>query len=250
MTKTPFRAAFGLALLVAATGAAHGETVHSRPATGVIELFTSQGCSSCPPADAAMSILVRQNDVVAVSYHVDYWNYRGWEDTLSDKRYSERQYGYAKTLGNGNVYTPQAVLNGQAEARASDPVAINAGLAELAKAGKGLLVDVSAELGPESLTIKVGPGQGDADVVIAYIREKATVAIERGENAGSTIDYAHAVVDLATVGMWSGQAGTFTLPAALVTKDGHDGCAIFLQTRDKAGNPGAILGAAILDDYE
>jgi len=99
-----------LASLLAAGGAMAGDV---REPKGVVELFTSQGCSSCPPADATLGQLVAQGDVVALSYHVDYWNYLGWADTLSSKENTARQYGYAKTMGRSGVYTPQAVINGR-----------------------------------------------------------------------------------------------------------------------------------------
>lgn len=234
--------------ITAATSVMAEDKAFSTP-RGVVELFTSQGCSSCPPADAAFIEIVEKDGIIAVSYHVDYWNYRGWEDTLSSRKYSDRQYGYASTLGHSNVYTPQAVLNGRDDATASDVAAIMGKLDAMRAEGRGLTVPVTASLSPEELKIEIGAGQGKADIVVAYIRERATIAIGRGENAGETIDYVHPVVDMATIGMWSGEAATIRLPAALVTKAGHDGCAIFLQTRDADGNPGAILGAAILDDY-
>lgn len=225
-----------------------GDTTSHAP-QGVVELFTSQGCSSCPPADAALRALIDQGGIIAVAYHVDYWNYRGWRDTLSDKKYTERQYGYARTLGRGNVYTPQAVLNGQTDTTASNAAGIASSLALMKQKGEGLTVAISAKLSKDELQIDVGAGQGKADIVIAYFKDKARVTIERGENAGETIDYRHSVTELATVGMWGGAPQTITLPAALVKTSGHDGCAIFLQVHDAEGNPGRILGAAILDDY-
>lgn len=235
-------------LLAVAGAATAGDATHS--AKGVIELFTSQGCSSCPPADRAFAELAEDHGVIAISYHVDYWNYRGWEDTLSDKRFSDRQYGYAAALGRSNVFTPQAVINGRADVTASDLAAMRGTIEAMANPNEGLAVPVSATMGAEELMIDVGAGTGKADLVIAYIKEKATVTVERGENAGKTIDYAHVVVDLATVGMWEGKAMQVKLPRAVVLADGHDGCAILLQRRDEKGHPSAIIGAALIDDYQ
>ncbi len=241
----------GLAVLcLAAASQVQAEDRIFTSPRGVVELFTSQGCSSCPPADAALYQLTLKDDIVAISYHVDYWNYRGWADTLSDKRYSDRQYGYARTLGNANVYTPQAVLNGRADTAASDPLGIEKTLVSMKQEGRGLDVTISAALSSDELKIDVGAGAGKADIIIAYFADKSTVAIDRGENTGRTLDYYHAVTDIATIGMWSGKPQTITLPSAMLSKAGHDGCAILLQTHDADGNPGAILGAAILEDYK
>ena len=92
---------------------------------GVVELFTSQGCSSCPPADAAFRKLVSQGNVIALAYHVDYWNYLGWADTLSSKENTARQYGYARMMGRSNVYTPQAIVNGRDHLAGADLAGIN-----------------------------------------------------------------------------------------------------------------------------
>ena len=87
---------------------------------GVVELFTSQGCSSCPPADKALETLAREGKVVALAYHVDYWNYLGWADTMASKENTERQYAYARMFGRSGVYTPQAVINGRDHRNGAD----------------------------------------------------------------------------------------------------------------------------------
>src|SRR6478752_10718830 len=107
---------------------------------GVVELFTSQGCSSCPPADAAFRKLVERGDVIALAYHVDYWNYLGWADTLSSKENTERQYGYARTMGRSNVYTPQVVVNGRDHVAGADLNGITSKLDGFVTEGKGLTV--------------------------------------------------------------------------------------------------------------
>jgi hypothetical protein len=224
------------------------EIENSRP-VGVVELFTSQGCSSCPKADAAFAELADSEDVVTIAYHIDYWNYLGWPDTLGAKENTDRQYGYAKTLGNNNVFTPQIVLNGLEGAKSTNPAVIRANLAKLGEAGKGLPVPVSAELANDELTLTIGAGTGKADVVIAYLKKRTVVDIAKGENTGKKMIYRNSATKLETVGMWDGKALTIKLPAALVSKRGHDGCAILLQAHDKDGNPGRIYGAAALEDY-
>jgi hypothetical protein len=238
-------AAAGLAAGLLAQAANADEVVHSRP-IGVVELFTSQGCSSCPKADRAISEMADRPDVVTITYHVDYWNYLGWQDTLSAKANTDRQYAYAKTLGNTNVYTPQIVLNGTHDMKAAAPFVIQANLKKLAENGEGVTVPVAATLSSDELTISVGEGSGKADVVIAYFKKATVVDIKSGENQGKQMTYRNSVTKLETVGMWDGKALTVKLPAAMIAKQGQDGCAILLQSHDKDGNPGRILGAAAL----
>lgn len=221
------------------------DAAQSRP-VGVVELFTSQGCSSCPKADRAISEIADRPNVVTITYHVDYWNYLGWQDTLSAKANTERQYAYAKTLGNTNVYTPQIVLNGVHDMKAAAPFVIQANLKKLADDGQGVTVPVTARLSADELTISVGEGSGKADVVIAYFKKATVVEITSGENEGKQVTYRNSVTKLETVGMWDGKALTVKLPAAMIGKHGQDGCAILLQSHDKDGNPGRILGAAAL----
>ena len=238
------------AVLATAVSAGAGETVRSRP-IGVVELFTSQGCSNCPKADRAIETLAGRDDVITVAYHVDYWNYMGWQDTLSARENTERQYGYAKALGIRNVFTPQIVLNGVRDTKLTNPDRL---VDELGRLRDGMPVGVSAELSPEEMTITIGDGPdsgidsglGKADVVVAYFRKHSQVEIQKGENQGKKIVYRNAVTKLETVGIWEGKALTVKLPAAVLAKRGFDGCAILLQAHDPGGNPGRILGAAAL----
>lgn len=237
--------AAGLAAGLFAPQVKAGEVARSHP-SGVVELFTSQGCSSCPKADAAILEIADQPDLVTITYHVDYWNYIGWQDTLSDKANTDRQYAYAKTLGNTNVFTPQIVLNGTFDMKAAAPAVIRANLKKLFDEGQGVTVAVSATLSPDEMAISVGEGDGKAAVVIAYFKKATVVDIKSGENQGRQVTYRNAVTSLETVGMWDGKALTIKLPAAMIAKSGQDGCAILLQSHDKDGNPGRILGAAAL----
>jgi hypothetical protein len=240
----------GAALATTAfTAGAPAEEVKSKP-IGVVELFTSQGCSKCPKADRAIETLAGRDDVVTIAYHVDYWNYMGWQDTLSAKENTERQYGYAKTLGIKNVFTPQLVLNGVRDTKLTNPDSLVEELGRLKGTRDGMPVAVSARLSPEEMTISIGDGElsgtGKADIVVAYFRKYSTVEIQKGENQGKKIVYRNAVTKIETVGMWEGKALTVKLPAALLAKRGFDGCAILLQSHDAENNPGRILGAAAL----
>ncbi|TAY19045.1 DUF1223 domain-containing protein [Rhizobium leguminosarum] len=213
---------------------------------GVVELFTSQGCSSCPPADAAFRKLVNQGDVIALAYHVDYWNYLGWADTLSSKENTERQYGYAKTMGRSNVYTPQAIVNGRDHLAGADLNGINSKIDSYSSEGNGLTVPISAAMRGDELEIKIGAGQGKANVVMVYFDKEKTIDVEKGENSGQKISYLHSVTNVETVGMWDGKATSLTLPASVLQRPQLEGCAILLQSATADGDPAAILGATVV----
>ncbi|MBP1858528.1 DUF1223 domain-containing protein [Rhizobium herbae] len=210
---------------------------------GVVELFTSQGCSSCPPADAALKRLIDDGKVVALSYHVDYWNYLGWADTLASKDNTARQYAYAKMLGRNGVYTPQAVLNGRDHINGADLDGINRRLTEMSDMGKGLAVPVNATVRKDEIDIKVGAGDGKANVVVVYFNREQQVDVKKGENSGKKISYWHAVRDIQTIGMWDGKPASFVLPASVLNEGDNGGCAVLLQKMKDNETPGAILGA-------
>lgn len=238
---------FRNAIFLAATlfaGAAMAED--SFAPKGVVELFTSQGCASCPPADTALRDLVAQGDVVALSYHVDYWNYLGWVDTLSSRENTERQYGYARTLGRSGVYTPQAIINGRDHVKGTDLAAINGKVETLRTGGKGLTVPVKAVMRGDEIEIEIGEGKGEAEVVVAYFTKRQQVEVLKGENSGKRMDYWHSVYDVQSVGMWNGSRLKLTLPGKLMGKSKKDGCAVLLQSSAPTGEPAAILGATIL----
>ena len=237
------RRAILLAGVLAAGVASAGE---AKPLKGVVELFTSQGCSSCPPADAVLKELVQQGDVVALSYHVDYWNYLGWTDTLSSKANTERQYGYAQSLGRSGVYTPQAVINGRDHVKGTELGTINGTVDSLSAQGNGLVVPVRARMLGKEIEIEIGAGQGEAEVVVAYFTKRQEVEVAKGENAGKTMEYWHSVYDVQSVGMWNGRPLKLSLPGKFMGKWKKDGCAILLQRSGPGGEPAAIIGATVL----
>ena len=234
----------GVLLAFAAIPAAEAGDI--RNPLGVIELFTSQGCSSCPPADRAAATLADQGDVIVLSYHVDYWNYLGWTDAMSSAENTERQYGYSAALGRSGVYTPQAVINGRAEMVGSGLGTVDATLLKMKNEGEGLTVPVSVNKTSNEVSINIGAGKGKADVLVVYLKSHEQVEIKDGENEGKTIDYRNIVTDVQTVGMWNGEATTITLPARVLGPRESNGCAILLQASDESGNPGAILGATLM----
>lgn len=218
----------------------------SQPLKGVIELFTSQGCVSCPPADRAFANLVNQPDVVALAYHVDYWNYRGWIDTLGSADNTARQYAYARSFGRSGVYTPQAVLNGLVQMKGTDSTALSGKIDSLKTSGDGLTVKVNADIRGDELAVNIGSGHGQADVIVVYFKQRKDVDVLKGENKGQRITYLNSVTDIQSVGMWRGNEVKISLPAKVLRTDGSDGFAVLLQSSTPAGDPGKILGAAMV----
>lgn len=236
-------AAILLATLPLAGAALAGELQMPR---GVIELFTSQGCSSCPKADAAFQRLAAEPDVIALSFHVDYWNYLGWKDTMSTPENTRRQYDYAAGLGRSNVYTPQVIVNGRDHMNGSDLPAIRSQVEDLGQARKGLDVPIAIERDDDCIRISVGSGQGSAHVSVAYYTPEQQVRIEQGENAGKTITYRNVVTSLETIGMWEGEPIKLMLPSDVLGKKGRERAVILVQQEGKDGALGPIRGAALI----
>ena len=242
------------ALVVATLGAASlagAALADSSSPRGVIELFTSQGCSSCPPADTVLSELVKRGDVVALAYHVDYWDYLGWRDSFGTAENTARQYEYMKSFKAQSVYTPQAVINARRHVNRASRRDIEGALSELKRARRGLNVEVSATYSGSSLLIEADAASGgphEAEVVVVYFDPPTPVQIERGENTGKTVTYWNAVTGVQVAGMWHGKSVSFELPKREVSKKGAGGCAVLLQSVNADGTPGPILGAAIVGE--
>ena len=238
MRSISFLLAAGAALLLSAPGVA-GE-VRANP-RAVVELFTSQGCSSCPKADAMFNELGKRSDVVALAWHVDYWDYIGWPDTFGAAENSDRQRGYAEGWGSARIYTPQMVINGRTGVVGSRDREV-AGAIEAAV----LSLPVAVTLKSDMVEVTIGPqaGGGDAMVWLVTFKDRSQVMIERGENAGKTFDYTQIVTGKQMLGMWDAASGThLKLPLSALQADGSNGAAILVQS-EKDGLPGPILGAA------
>ena len=208
---------------------------------GVVEIFTSQGCSSCPPADKVFAEIIEQSGVIGLAWHVDYWDYLGWKDTFSSAQSTERQRAYAKGLGERGVYTPQIIVNG-------DTVAKNSSFRQsIASALSGSLpVEIDAKTVDGNLIVNAGDGEGSANLVLVTFDRLQNVPIERGENAGTTVSYRHSVSSVQTIGMWKGKSLTVELPGSEYAPKMGQGRAILLQKMSKSGAPGAILGATLV----
>ncbi len=243
--------ALALVLSVLARPCMAGE---AKKPLGVIELFTSQGCNSCPPADELFAEFASRDDVVALAYHVDYWDYLGWQDTLGSKQNTERQYDYMRAFRSRSVYTPQAVLNGRSHVNGAKRDAVTGALESMDKAGEGMLVDVAVSRDENGdVMIDAGDASGEpngapvarnAHVVIVYFDPPQTIRIAKGENDGREITYWNAVSSVQTAGMWHGKAQRYELPASEVSRKG--GCAVLLQAVGRDGLPGPIFGAAFI----
>lgn len=208
----------------------------------VVELFTSQGCSSCPPADKYLGELAGRDDVVALSFHVDYWNYIGWRDPYSDAKWTKRQQAYGKHLKKRYVYTPQMVIDGRTEAVGSRRGQIGALISQAGKRQK-LTITVSHP-DRDNLVIRI-PGSDEHDgapatIWLALYDAQHATAIKAGENEGETITNTNVVRSMTPVGTWRGKEMTLSLMLADFGVAERDGCAILVQER----NVGHILGAA------
>jgi hypothetical protein len=238
------RRTFSLAAGLLASLLAAGQA--SADPKAFVELFTSQGCSSCVSADAYFAELAKRRDVVAISMHVDYWDYLGWRDTLGDSAYTERQQDYASVHGTRRVYTPQMIVNGANGFVGSDRGSIEAAIAE-----STLSVPVRMHHGDGTVEIEVAevPDSGSpATIRLVLLTSEAEVAIARGENAGRTIEYYNVVREIRPIGMWHGDTVKIALPEDEIMADGVDACAIIVQ-EELANGPGAIVGAAMLHNW-
>ena len=211
----------------------------------VVELFTSQGCSSCPPADAALRDLSRRTDVIALTLPVDYWDYLGWRDTLAQPAFTARQRAYAATRGDRQVFTPQIVVNGKGSCIGSDAAALEQ-LIQAGRPGPGMGIARSESGGTVAVEIAGatnGAARGDTgEVWILPVAKAREVAIERGENRGKTITYANVVRGMIRIGEWRGAPLRLEVPLATAKSDG-DGYVVLLQA-PRGEKPGPILGAA------
>jgi hypothetical protein len=200
----------------------------------VVELFTSQSCSSCPPADALLAELARRDDVIALGFHISYWNGPGWRDPFSSQSSTDRQRAYARLFALGQVYTPQMVVDGAREMVGSDRRQV---LTAVRDARPEAIAPVAFAADRRSVAIAAGAGGGQGSVLLVRFAQRRTTKVTGGENALRTLQDANGVEALALLGSWNGSPLNFAIepPAA------GEGIAVLVQAPD-----GRMLGAATL----
>jgi hypothetical protein len=198
----------------------------------VVELFTSQGCSSCPPADALLGELAKRPDVIALGFHVDYWDNLGWKDPLSAPGSTRRQRDYAQLFNLSSIYTPQLVIEGRQEMVGSDRHAVLDGIAE---ATTDTTASVSFDSDRHAVTI--GAGAGSGQVLLVRFQRQRNTDVAQGENAGTRARDANGVTALNELGSWQGTEQRFTI--APPTE--NEGIAVLVQAPD-----GHMLGAGVV----
>jgi hypothetical protein len=235
------RGALGMGLgaltLPFASSSAQSETL----SPVLVELFTSQGCSSCPPADELAGLLAREPNVFVVSFSVDYWDYLGWRDTLAKPEYSQRQYDYATARGDGQVYTPQMIINGLAHTSGGSGQDTVDALINAARK-KTALVPLTLTVSTSEIKVSISDtaSQGDTTLWLLAIAPEVKQKIERGENAGSQVTYHNSVRNLVPAAMWKGGAYQGAWPREAVMPKDCSGCVAVLQR----AHTGAVLGLA------
>jgi hypothetical protein len=240
--RRPFRLLAVLAIFAGLVPASAGEV------KAVIELFTSQGCSSCPPADRLLGEFAADDRLLALSLPVDYWDYLGWRDTLALHVHSARQKAYEKLRGDRQVYTPQVVINGVAQTIGSDRNAIERATAG-AEVKSRLTVPVLLKQSDTNIEVEVGAGAAagtSASVWVLGITRATPVVITRGENRGKTITYHNVVRSWTRIGEWTGKPVRTSLPIAELAGKGADAAVVLIQEAGSVEAPGPICGAAML----
>jgi hypothetical protein len=210
----------------------------------VLELYTSQGCSSCPPADALIERLSDRPDILALSLPVTYWDMLGWKDTLASEANTRRQKAYAATMGRGGVYTPQIIIDGVTDVVGSREAQVEAAIG--ARRADIREVPITLSVSPGALHIAIGAvpekGSDDSTVWLFHVLSHASVRIGAGENGGRNLDYRNVVRDVRAVALWKGQPLSLDIPRTDQSLPGYDSVAVFVQE----GAHGRVIGARMI----
>ena len=230
-----FIASIALGLLVLTAPAARADS------PVVVELFTSQGCSACPPADALLTQLAGRDDVIALALHVDSWDYIGWADTFASGQFTRRQHAYARHAGQRMVYTPQMIVGGVERVVGYEPMDVAELIAQYRVVDYPVEVSLSRVEGGIVLRAVASMALEEPGMVVQIVRYMPSemVEIRRGENAGRTVEYSNIVTEWMRVGTWSG-AEPYELQLV-------DDSALPIAAIVQMAGPGQILGAARLD---
>jgi hypothetical protein len=211
---------------------------HTEVRPAVVELFTSEGCSSCPPAEAYLGELARRRDVLALAFHVDYWDDLGWRDRFGLPEAARRQRTYAQVLRLASAYTPQVVVDGKYDFVGSDRRAIDKAVAA---PRSGVAVGVSLHDGEVLVQLGAADGMPSGDVILVAFRRSSVTAIGRGENAGRTLEEFNMVRDFRSLGHWAGRAQQLHCRLDALPRDATD-VAVLIQP----GRQAPIIGAGRL----
>jgi hypothetical protein len=234
------------AACLAFAASANAQTDAPSKPRAVIELFTSQGCSSCPPADKLLTEISKDPGIIALTMPVDYWDYLGWKDTLAQPAFTHRQKTYAAMRSDRQVYTPQAVVNGMAHAVGSQKSAIDKAIQTTRDHATTLTVDLAITKTANGMTVTVpahanGVKQGTITIWALPFVNTREVKIGRGENSGRSVTYSNVVIKMTAIGSWFGEAMTVAIPASDIPAEA-DGLVVLLQSgTDKKATQ--ILGA-------
>ena len=223
--------AFATCLTLVSPAAADGPTV--------IELYTSQGCSSCPPADEILHDLAGQSDVIALALHVDYWDYIGWADIFADPAHTRRQQNYARVAGASSIYTPQMVIGGVDHVIGAKPMDVASLIRTHSASATGARISLQRSGNQLQISGQTARALRNGTVVqlIRYSPEE-TVDVRRGENAGRSLVYSNIVTQWSAVGEWSGSSDL----SMNVTISGNAPVVVIVQEP----GPGAVMASAIL----
>jgi hypothetical protein len=236
------------ASLIAAVVISSFAVAHAAEPRALLELFTSQGCSSCPAADKLLGELAADSSVIALSLPIDYWDYLGWKDTLASPGDSARQRAYAHVRGDRQVYTPQMVINGATHALGSDRAAVERAIVQTGQKSGAMTLPVLLSKGTGGLNVQVESAENEhvaGEVWLCPLAKAVSVDIGRGENHGRTITYHNVVRSWVKLGDWTGTKSNWTVPLSQIQVDDIDAAAVMVQegTHDK---PGIVLGAAYI----
>jgi hypothetical protein len=216
------------------------------PPRAVVELYTSQGCSLCPPADALLKKLSTDPSIIALSFPVDYWNYLGWKDTFASPRNSERQRNYARARGDGAIYTPQAIVNGEVHVNGASEGEIEKAIETTAATAGPQHIPVSFWQERNTLNFALGGEEKghaprEATIWLGVVQTSGSVDIKAGENQGKTLTYANIVRELTPIGIWKGQPMQVQLPRAALMQAEVQKIVVLLQ-EDRSG---PIIGGTL-----
>lgn len=221
-------------------GAFAGQAASADTDLVVVELFTSQACPACSDADALLAELCMMPGVLAVTYHIDYWDYLGWRDTLARPEFSQRQYDYAKVLGNMDVFTPQIVINGTRQVPGGQRDIVLAAISEARQTRWPAPLNIAASGADLVFDIGAGVPAGKATLWVMAIADHVSVKVEKGQLAGRDIAYCNVVRKLVPAGVWDGSDAHFVLNRESLLMPEAPACVALLQQ----GTAGPVLGCA------